>query len=331
MKYLLSLLFSIVLATTHAEGFPAKAIATARRASVMVFSHQHVKGGGVVVDKLGSVLTACHLVDSTNAVLSVRYSDGRWIPARIVAVDVQADLMLLEPETEVPDAAFAELVRAEPEEGEEQVCVGPALWEMPLTTYGRAASEGPRYREFSDKGFCSRFRAYNAMTPQLFSGSGWFTHSGRLAGIQSGYINNLGKTEMSGIAMVASLDDIKRLVSSRHDAATPDIGGIVFELWSAAREHIDGFAEGSEGVLLTKRAQNGALATAGIPHLALIQSVDNRVVKNRVEFFDALRLVGPGNETVLGFYRLNGEHLERAQMTFESLEAHWWRQWYPTH
>ena len=329
MRNVLPLLMFIAAATGRADDFPSGAIETARESVVQVFGNSRIKGGGVVVDREGGVLTASHLVDGTNMAFLVEYPDGQRVGARPLAVDVQADLMLLAPTAVVSNATPAAFTRRELEEGEELVCIGPALWEATVSTYGRVASPGPRYREFGKLGFCSRFRLYNAMTPQLFSGSGWFTRDGRLAGIQSGYLNNHGHNEMSGLAMVACLEDLKRLVATRKDAATPDLGAILFELWSADKGHIDGFPEGSEGVLITKQKKDGALARAGLPLHALIQSVEERRVRSRVEFFEAMRQVGPGNAVRLGYRVLKDEEPKEAVLTFGSLEAAWWARWYP--
>ena len=324
----LSMIFTAA-ATAMAEDFPPGAIETARESVVQVFGNSRIKGGGVVMDREGLVLTACHLADGTNMAFTVEYPDGQRMPALPLAVDVQADLMLLTPTAAVSNATPAAFTRRELEEGQELCCVGPALWEATVSTYGRVASPGPRYREFGKLGYCSRFRLYNAMTPQLFSGSPWFTRDGRLAGIQSGYLNNHGNNEMSGLAMVACLEDLKRLVATRKDAATPDLGGIVFELWSADKAHIAGFPDGSEGVLITKQEKDGALERAGLPLHALIQSVEGRRVRSRVEFFEALRQVGPGNGVKLGYRVLKTEEPKEAVLTFGSLESAWWGNRYP--
>ncbi len=329
MRTLLLPLIFIAAATVRADDFPSGAIETARESVVQVFGNSRIKGGGVVVDREGLVLTACHLADGTNMAITVEYPDGQRVAARPLAVDVQADLMLLTPLAVVSNATPAAFTRRELEEGQELVSIGPGLWEATVSTYGRVASPGPRYREFGKLGYCSRFRLYNAMTPQLFSGSGWFTRDGRLAGIQSGYLNNHHNNEMSGLAMVACLEDLKRLVATRKDAATPDLGGILFELWSADKGHIDGFPEGSEGVLITKREKDGALARAGLPLHALIQSVEGRRVRSRVEFFEAIRQVGPGNGVTLGYRLLKTEEPKEAVLTFGSLEAAWWAKRYP--
>ena len=329
MRNLVIPLIFTAAATSLADDFPPGGIETARESVVQVFGNSRIKGGGVVMDREGLVLTACHLAEGTNMAFTVEYPDGQRISALPLAVDVQADLMLLTPTAAVSNATPAAFTRRELEEGQELVCVGPALWEPTVSTYGRVSSPGPRYREFGKLEYCSRFRLFNAMTPQLFSGSGWFTRDGRLAGIQSGYLNNLGKNEMSGLAMVACLEDLKRLVASRKDAATPDLGGIVFELWSADGSHIAGFPEGSEGVLITKQEEDGAFARAGLPLHALIQAVDGRRVRSRVDFFEALRQVGPGNGVKLGYRVLKTEEPKEAVLTFGSLESAWWARRYP--
>lgn len=329
MRHLILPLILTAAATALADDFPSGGIETARESVVQVFGNGRIKGGGVVMDREGLVLTACHLAEGTNMAFTVEYPDGQRVAARPLAVDVQADLLLLLPSIAVSNAMPAAFTRREVEEGQELVCIGPALWEPMVSTYGRVSSPGPRYREFGKLGFCSRFRLYNAMTPQLFSGSPWFTRDGRLAGIQSGYLNNHGNNEMSGLAMVACLEDLKRLVATRKDAATPDLGGILFELWSADKAHIAGFPDGSEGVLITRQEKDGALARAGLPLHALIQSVEGRPVRSRVGFFEALRQVGPGNGVKLGFRVLKSEELKEVELTFGSLESAWWAKRYP--
>ena len=330
MRNLILPLIFAAAANAPADDFPSGAIETARESAVHVFGNQRTKGGGVVVDRDGLVLTACHLADGTNMTFSVEYPNGRRTPVSVLAVDVQADLMLLTPTVAVTDAVPAVFARRELEEGHEGICVGPALWEPFVTSYGRVASNEPRYREFGKLGYCSRFRLFSAMTPQLFSGSPWFTREGRLAGIQSGYLNNLGGSgEMSGLAMVACVDDMKRLVASRKDAATPDLGAIVYELWSADSAHIAGFPPDSEGVLITKLDKGGAMDRAGLHNLDLIQSLDERPVRTRRDFFNALRLTGPGNEVRVKYRRLNtAEPLELA-LKFGDLETAWWARKYP--
>ncbi|MFO1522466.1 MAG: hypothetical protein U1G05_10575, partial [Kiritimatiellia bacterium] len=97
MRNLILPLIFAAAASSLADDFPSGAIETARESAVHVFGNQRTKGGGVVVDRDGLVLTACHLADGTNMTFAVEYPGGQRVPVRVLAVDVQADLMLLTP------------------------------------------------------------------------------------------------------------------------------------------------------------------------------------------------------------------------------------------
>ncbi len=111
------LLMLTAAATTMAEDFPPGAIETARESVVQVFGNSRIKGGGVVMDREGLVLTACHLAEGTNMAFTVEYPDGQRISALPLAVDVQADLMLLTPTAAVSNATPAAFTRREVEGG----------------------------------------------------------------------------------------------------------------------------------------------------------------------------------------------------------------------
>jgi S1-C subfamily serine protease len=320
--------FLLLSGTARSDDFPPRALKAARDSTVHVFGSGRSKGGGVVVDRAGTVLTAAHVLDVTNCVILLQYPSGQRVGGKAVAVDVQADLVLIEPSGRVTNAVPAEFARRDAREGEEIVAVGPALWEPMVSTFGRVASIEPHYQDFSTLGYVVRTRFVNAMTPKLFSGSGWFTADGRLAGIQNGYLNN-HEGGISGLAMVACLDDMRRIVETRKDASTPGIGGSIWELWTADPAHIAGFPPGIEGLIVTRIAPDGALARARIPQLSLILSINGTPTHSRRDFYNALRNVGPGVEIRLKVRKLKSGEESEMPLKADALEPAWRAQYFP--
>lgn len=306
----------------RADDFPPRALKAARDSTVHVFGSGRSKGGGVVVDRAGTVLTAAHVLDVTNCVILLQYPGGQRVPGKAVAVNVQADLVLIEPSAPVTNAVPAEFARRDLREGEEVVAVGPALWEPMVSTFGHVASVEPHYQDFSTLGYVVRTRFINAMTPKLFSGSGWFTSDGRLAGIQNGYLNN-HEGGISGLAMVSCLDDMRKLVETRKDASTPGIGGSVWELWTADPVHIAGFPPGIEGLIVTRIAPGEALERAGVPILSLILSINGSPTHSRRDFYNVLRRAGPGAEVRLKIRKLKSGEESELPFKADALEPAW--------
>jgi len=125
----------------HSERTVAAADLDPFRPTVAQTQRVNGMGTGIVIDPRGYILTNFHVVDDVNS-LRIRLHDGTGYPARVLAVDREADLALLkvDPSTPLPAMGFG--TSTDIMVGEPVIAIGNAYGYEHTVTDGRVSFKG---------------------------------------------------------------------------------------------------------------------------------------------------------------------------------------------
>lgn len=300
----------------------ADVIRDARKAVVEVLVDGQLKGGGAFVSEDGLVITAAHLFSRPDAVFRVITASDQRLRAELVAFDKGHDVALLRVSGAEGEAHPAlKIARNIPPAGSRVFNFGMALRNRGLVLDGTVAQQETVFNELAESnGYIENFFV-SAMTPSLTSGGVWINRHGEIAGVQSGRLND--GTLTSGIAMVSPPQAIANLVRTQRTAATPDIGGWVWEVWTTDKAFLESIPEDTEGLVITWMRKDGPLDQAGLKRLDTILACDGEPVRRRVEFVRMIRGMKPGEKVTLTILEQHADETSKIDVTLESLEAFW--------
>lgn len=161
-------------------------------------------GSGVLIDGLGVVLTAAHVVQVAEEI-QVEFTNGEVIPAKVQGSVPSADLAVLKLERPPTGAVAARLGDSDRVEvGDQVFVVGAPLGISHTLTVGHISA-----RRTTDKLFGGLFSAEMFQTDAAVnvgnSGGPMFSMSGEVVGIVSHMITKSGSYEGLGFAMTSNM------------------------------------------------------------------------------------------------------------------------------
>ncbi|AMY19675.1 MULTISPECIES: S1C family serine protease [Nocardiaceae] len=243
-------------------------------------------GSGVVVDGAGYIVTNNHVISmaATNpdATLSVTFSDGTKVPARIVGRDTKTDLAVLS--TDVAGLTVAQLGRSEDVQvGDDVVAVGSPLGLSKTVTRGIVSALDRPVRlsgEGTDTDAVIDAVQTDAAINPGNSGGPLVDAEGRVIGINSAIRSESGGSV--GLGFAIPIDDVTEVVQSliRTGSMThPDIG-------VTARTVVNDALSGARVANVTA---GGPAQQAGIVEGDVIVRVGNRSVSGADELVVAVQ------------------------------------------
>ncbi len=269
--------------------------------SVAVFTGGRLNGSGWFADREGLIVTAAHVVWGKKASLEVVSDRFGRLPAKRIAVDRSADLALLRVSSRAGGYPALELAPAPPEEGEEVFLYGTALFRRRLLLTGRVARTAYRYEYMLES--CLRAWYVAGPSPGGTSGGCWVNRRGQVVGNQSACMT-LDKSHL-GVAHLSTLDDIRRLVTTRTSRTRPFLGCALEEMHERSQEYIARFPNGVRGLVPVFLVKDGPAEKAGLGEWTLITAMDGKPFTERTAFMDHLWATRrPGDEIVLDIQRL---------------------------
>jgi serine protease Do len=169
-------------------------------------------GSGVLISRDGNILTAAHVVAGDQAI-TIEFTDGQRLKARLVASSISADLALLKVDR-VPDAAaVAKLGDSDGvETGDDIFIVGAPYGLSNTLTVGRISARRPdetRGGILSTNEFLQTDAAINPGN----SGGPVFNQAGEVVGIVSCVMSD-GK-EFQGVGFAATINTARTLLLDR--------------------------------------------------------------------------------------------------------------------
>lgn len=277
-------------------GCPA-GVDRARSSCVEVLVDGRLGASGWFADGEGGVVTAGHAVRHlTNAFEIVWPGHGRYA-AELIATDFGNDIALLQarvPEGRTPRLSVAE---AAPPAGEPTYFFGSAQFQHGVLICGHVARAEDTFNYYQQFHWPTRCYLVAAPSPPGVSGGPWLDRLGRVAGNQSGCMNQ--GSSSSGLALVAPPDAIRRLVATRTTVPLATMGSGLEELWTQPVGFIRRFPAGVEGLVTVPVETNGAAVKAGLTRESLIIACGGQPVRYRHEMLRIMQAARPGDTLVL--------------------------------
>ncbi|MCI0337471.1 MAG: trypsin-like peptidase domain-containing protein [Acidobacteria bacterium] len=161
-------------------------------------------GAGVLISAEGKVMTAAHVVHAVDRVI-VEFTEGREIPAQVIASVITADVALLKLDWVPTDAVVARLGDSDQAEVGDQVFVIGAPYGL-----NRTLTVGHLSARYTHKNLVGGLRAVEMLQTDAAvnkgnSGGPMFNMKGEVIGIVSNLISRSGGFEGLGFAVTSNL------------------------------------------------------------------------------------------------------------------------------
>jgi len=304
----LALMVTALTTVTTAADAPDQSgtemLRSARRSYVNILVRGRMVGSGCWISRHGDVLTAVHVLGRANEGIEILTMAERRIKAKIVAVDLGADLALLRVEGSKDDFPALQLAKKKPVVGEKLHLFGAPLFRRGLVTSGTVATDTPSFEYAEGQYIESMLIA--GFGPPGTSGGPWINRRGRLVGVQSASVT-IGYAPQ-GFAAAATLSAIERLLSTREDATVTGFGAAVEELWQQELALLDQLPEGTTGLLVRILEKGGPADLAGVAQWDIIQSIDGKPTTTINQFLRYVRGKTPGEEIELELVDRRGKN-----------------------
>lgn len=299
MKMLaLALTMSCAIAPTPSVADP---IHEAHDACVEILRDGHLEASGWFADADGHVITAGHAVRRGTGAFEVLWPGRGRYPARVIGIDPGHDIGLLKTESPHGPSPFLRLAPSVPPAGSRLHLYGMAQFRHGVSIVGHVARAASTFNYYSHLRWPTRCYLVAAPAPPGVSGGPWLDDAGRVAGTQSGFINQ--GTASSGLAIVAPPDAIAQLLQARATIRRATMGCGFEELWSQPSGFIRRMPQGAEGIITIPIEPGGPAEKAGLTRESLIRSVDGRPLRHQSEMIAILQSAKPGDTLTLEVFQ----------------------------
>ena len=290
----------------------------ARAAVAEILVDGHHSGSGCFVCKDGRVITAAHVVGRPDRKVEVLASDGARLPARVQAVDLGHDLLLLQVPPHPEGYSYLALASRVPPPGTSVLICSTAAYRRALLQPGMIARGDTT---FEHQQHFVQVTQIAALVQEGTSGGAWIDLQGKVIGIQSGSVTVKGTP--AGIANVAPVTAVSRLLESGTNAATPTIGVFVDELWLLSPERLRRYPPGTEGVIVQSLSTGGPAERAGLAAGDVIVTCNGGAVRFRDDFIRQIRSREPGERIEVTVLRPDDAGTHEIAIELGRLEESW--------
>jgi putative serine protease PepD len=218
-------------------------------ACVEVLVNGRHSGSGWFARADGLVVTAAHIFDRREGDIEV-VSPGRGrMACSLLAVDRGHDVALLKTKASGGDFPVLLFSSSPLRVGDDVLQFGAPLYRAGVLQPGRVAQPDTSFEFYPDrKGYVEVVHVW-AMMQVGTSGGPWVDRAGKVVGLQSGLMSVEGKPV--GVAFMVPAAPIRALMKTFGDAATPDAGFWVDQLWERDAEFLKKFRAGTEGLAVS--------------------------------------------------------------------------------
>ncbi len=260
------------------------------------------RGSGVVLREDGHILTNAHVVDGADKI-TVRFKDGRSLPAKVVGVDRRSEVAVIKIEGEgfaaarIGDSGATRV-------GEFAIAIG-APFELDYSvTFGHVSAVGRSEivstSELMDQNFIQTDASINPGN----SGGPLVNIEGRVVGINT-IIRGIGTGIGFAIPINFAVKVADQLIErGRYIRSWVGVEVTDFGEFPRMRDFSGG---AGEGVIVVAIHPLGPAAASALEPGDIITRVAGRKVTTREELIKAVRGRGVGEEVELAFIRVNGE------------------------
>jgi S1-C subfamily serine protease len=322
----ISLSFFLSVPTTPAEELSGSLIEKVRRSCVEVIIKGRLRGGGAFVqDSRGKtyVLTAAHLFHRPGDTCVVVTADDRSHFASLSAYDLGHDLALLEVEPSLSRYGTLRVAAVNPSETKAVFNFGPALGRRQLVLPGSVAHTGITYTDFSSSQDYLGHYFVSGINPAFSSGGPWVNREGEIVGVQHGRLKGDEGAPSSGLSMVSPPAAVKALIEKNTIAATPGIGGFLWEIRTADRTFFDKLPDRLDGLVVNPVFKDRPLARAGIKPHDLILRCDGVELTRLSQLIERIRAKPAGSVFRLEVLTPGASGSREVILTTDAIEAGW--------
>ena len=259
-------------------------------------------GSGVIVDDKGHVLTNNHVVSNAEE-LSVRLSDGRTVPAKVVGTDPRSDLAVVKIE-QTSGLRAAKLADSDGVKvGQWVMAVGSPLGLEQTVTAGIVSYKGRANLGIADY---EDFIQTDAAINQGNSGGPLVNLRGEVVGINTAILSRSGGYQGIGMAIPSNMakDVMERLISDGK-VVRGWLGVSIQELDDAlaATFNYDRSKPDHGGVLIGEVVPNGPAKKAGLQTGDIVTSLDGKPAGDVRAFRNRVARLKPGTKATLEVWR----------------------------
>lgn len=280
-------LFCLIICGAAHGGAPPELYRLASEASVEILTDDHLDGSGFIVHPSGIAVTAAHAVTDPRRRIEVRSGTLGRHRVTVIARDVGHDIALLrlppraEPYPALPLADRPAVV------GSDVWLFGAPLFRHGVLLAAMVARDKPTFEYLPDQQYYLRVYHLSGPSPVGTSGGPWLDARLSVVGLQSGLMHDGGAPV--GIAYMAPVEAIRRLLERKTDAETPTMRVGFEELWEQPDAFRRQFPERLEALVAVRVTPGGPAARAGLRPQDVITHIDGRRVRLRDEILAAIR------------------------------------------
>ncbi len=255
------------------------------------------EGTGVVVSDDGLIVTNNHVVAGSSAI-TVRFSDGRELPATLVGADSETDLAVIQVSaTALPVAVLGDSKAIEP--GDWVLAIGCPFGLEHTVTAGIISAKG------RDGLGLTTFEEYiqtDAAINPGNSGGPLIDLDGKVIGIASAIASKNGGSDGVGFAIPSHV--VERVVASIAHGKSVQRGWL-----GVSTKDIDirpashSSAEPSDGVLVAQVIAGTPADAAGLRVGDIIVDVDGDPTSSRAQFMRTIASIAPNTSVTIGVIR----------------------------
>ena len=258
-------------------------------------------GSASLVSEDGYVLTAAHIFIK-KAKYSAMDSSGVQYPAKLIAVDRSCDLALVKIDSK-NKFNFLKLSSKPALPGDEIYQYGAAFYRANMMQLGVVCERGTSFEYYGhpNNHGVEVFHVSTTVQPGT-SGGPWVNLRGEIVGVQSG-IMTINKSN-SGMANLAPLAKIKRLIETRTSAKTPTLE-ITAETVMNQRPAVLKQYDGSRGAVIVGLMKDGVGQKQGLKKDDLIVAINDQKFVFDSDYYRILRSQKIDTEFKLTIYRPN--------------------------
>lgn len=263
---------------------------------------QSALGSGVIIDPKGYLLTNNHVIFGADEIL-VQLNDGRESQAKLVGVDIDNDLAVLQIELDnlsaipigTPEAARV---------GDIVLAIGNPFGMGQTVTQGIISATGRYGLGIST---FENFIQTDATINPGNSGGALVDVNGNLLGINTAILNRIGDRELDGVGLAVPADTAVRTLEDITTFGRVVRGWLGLEAQSITPQLAHAYRLNStNGVLVTRIYNNGPAHLAGLQPGDVIVKINDELVGNGRRSQQQIAESRPGDTVTIEFLR-NGK------------------------